>query len=70
MNPSKDELNLQRLAQKHRELDQRLEVLSDRRFPTHAEQLEEATLKKQKLKLKDEMEAILAGRPQLSDRNG
>jgi len=70
MNPSKDELNLQRLMQKHHELDQRLEVLTGRRFPTHAEQLEEATLKKQKLKLKDEMEAILAGRPELSGRHG
>ena len=70
MNPSKDELNLQRLTQKHRELDERLEVLSGRRFPTSAEQLEQATLKKQKLKVKDEMEAILAGRPELSGHSG
>lgn len=70
MNSSKDELNLQRLTQKHRELAERLEALAGRRFPTQAEQLEEATLKKQKLRVKDEMEAILAARPELSGRKG
>lgn len=70
MNPSKDEANLRRLALKHRELEERLAVLADRRFLTEPEQLEETTLKKMKLKIKDEMESILLQRPELSDRHG
>ena len=70
MNRSKDEINLHRLAQKHRELDERLAVLAGRRFPTTAEQQEEATLKKLKLKVKDEMESILVQRPELAGRHG
>jgi len=70
MNTGKDESNLQRLSQRHRELDERLTVLAARRFPTESEQHEEATLKKQKLKIKDEIEAILAGKSKLSGRNG
>ena len=70
MNTGKDEFHLQRLSQKHRDLDERLTVLAARRFPTEAEQHEEATLKKLKLKLIDEIEAILAGKQELSGRNG
>jgi len=70
MNTSKDELNLRRLTQKHRELDERLTVLAGTRFPTEPEQFEEATLKKLKLKVKDEMESILAHRPDLAGRHG
>jgi uncharacterized protein YdcH (DUF465 family) len=70
MNSSKEETNLRRLSQKHRELDARLAVLAGMRFPTEQEQLEEATLKKLKLKTKDEMESILAQRPDLADRHG
>jgi len=70
MNPSKDEVNLHRLSQKHRELDERLAVLAGTRFPTEPEQFEEATLKKLKLKVKDEMESILTHRPDLSGRHG
>ena len=70
MNPSKDEANLRRLEQKHRELEERLAVFADRRFPTETEQIEETTLKKLKLKIKDEIESILAQRPELADRRG
>ena len=70
MNQSKDEVNLRRLSLKHRELDVRLAALAGRRFPTEPEQFEEATLKKQKLKIKDEIEAILATRPELAGRQG
>ena len=70
MNPSKDELNLRRLSQKHREMDERLAELAGLRFPTEPERLEEATLKKLKLKLKDEIESIRAGRPEHTGRNG
>jgi len=70
MNRSKDEVNLRRLSLKHKELDERLAQLTGRRFPTEPEQLEESTLKKQKLKIKDEIESILAARPKLSGRHG
>jgi uncharacterized protein YdcH (DUF465 family) len=70
MNPSKDEANLHRLTLKHRELEERLAVLASRRFPTEPEKLEESTLKKMKLKVKDEMESILLQRPELAGRNG
>jgi uncharacterized protein YdcH (DUF465 family) len=70
MNQNKDEANLHRLTLKHRELEARLAVLADRRFPTEPEQLEESTLKKLKLKIKDEMESILVQRPELADRHG
>jgi uncharacterized protein YdcH (DUF465 family) len=70
MNRSKDEDNLRRLSVKHKELDLRLTELAARRFPTEPERLEASTLKKQKLKVKDEMESILASRPELAGRNG
>jgi uncharacterized protein YdcH (DUF465 family) len=70
MSEGKEELNLQRLTQKHRELDERLAELAERRFPTESEQLEEATLKKRKLKVKDEIESILAARPERAGRQG
>jgi uncharacterized protein YdcH (DUF465 family) len=70
MSSNKDEVNLRRLSLKHRELDERLSVLAGRRFPTEPERLEESTLKKLKLKVKDEIESILAQRPELSGRHG
>ncbi len=45
----------QRLAKKHQDLDQRLTVLSKRFLPSQEEKLEETTLKKRKLVLKDQM---------------
>lgn len=46
------------LAERHHELDDRLHQLTDRHYLTSSEQLEEVTLKKRKLALKDEMERI------------
>lgn len=47
------------LASRHHELDERLHELTTRHFLTEPEQLEEAQIKKQKLRLKDRMEDIL-----------
>ena len=70
MTQNKDDANLSRLSLKHRELEDRLAVLAGRRFLTEPEQFEEATLKKLKLKVKDEIESILASRPERSSRHG
>jgi uncharacterized protein YdcH (DUF465 family) len=47
------------LATKHHDLDERLHGLAERHYLTEPEQVEEVTLKKQKLHLKDQMEMIL-----------
>jgi hypothetical protein len=47
------------LATKHHDLDERLHSYADRHYLTEPEQVEEVTLKKQKLHLKDRMEDIL-----------
>ena len=47
------------LATKHHDLDERLHNYAARHYLTPPEQLEEVTLKKQKLQLKDRMESIL-----------
>ena len=44
------------LATKHHELDDRLHELSSKHYLSDSEQLEEVTLKKRKLHLKDQME--------------
>lgn len=46
------------LATKHHELDDRLHDLSSKHYLSDSEQVEEVTLKKQKLRLKDRMEDI------------
>lgn len=46
------------LATRHSELDGRLQQLTARPHLSDAEQLEEATLKKRKLQLKDQMQTI------------
>ena len=46
------------LAQRHHQLDDRLHELLERHYLSTQEQLEEVTLKKRKLALKDEMERI------------
>ena len=46
------------LATKHHELDERLTQLSAKHYLSEPEQLEEATLKKRKLQIKDRMEDI------------
>ena len=44
-----------RLAQQHSDYSKKLDEISARRFPSAAEQVEEARLKKMKLQLKDRM---------------
>ena len=46
------------LAERHHQLDDRLHELLERHYLSTQEQLEEVTLKKRKLALKDEMERI------------
>jgi hypothetical protein len=53
---------LHRLADKHHELDGRLHELTARHYLSEPEQLEEVTLKKQKLHVKDQMEDLLRQR--------
>ena len=50
----------QRLAKQHSELANSLEALEALPHLTHEEQMEETRLKKMKLRLKDQMEAILS----------
>ncbi|MEW6321786.1 MAG: YdcH family protein [Acidobacteriota bacterium] len=47
------------LASKHHELDDRLQELASKHYLNDDEQLEEVTIKKRKLQLKDQMEEIL-----------
>ncbi len=47
------------LATKHHELDDRLQELTSKQYLSDAEHVEEVTLKKRKLHLKDRMEEIL-----------
>lgn len=46
------------LAEQHHQLDDRLHQLTERHYLSDTEQFEEATLKKQKLALKDRMEEM------------
>lgn len=46
------------LAQEHTQLDTRLHELIDKHYLSPTEQVEEVTLKKRKLALKDRMEAM------------
>ena len=48
-----------RLAREHSDHEQRLEQLSNKSYLTDSEHMEEVTLKKRKLSLKDQMERIL-----------
>ena len=48
-----------RLASMHHELDERLVQLESQHYLSSDEQIEEVTLKKKKLHLKDQMEVIL-----------
>jgi uncharacterized protein YdcH (DUF465 family) len=47
------------LVNTHREYDKRLIELEELHYPSTEEQMEEAMLKRKKLQLKDEMEAIM-----------
>lgn len=47
------------LVQQHQSFEERLTELAHLTYPSDDEQLEEATLKKQKLKVKDEIYAMM-----------
>ncbi len=47
------------LAEQHHQLDNRLHELTDKPYLSPSEQLEEVTIKKRKLVLKDRMETIV-----------
>jgi uncharacterized protein YdcH (DUF465 family) len=47
------------LAEQHHQLDDRLHQLIDKHYLSDTEQIEEVTLKKKKLALKDQMESIV-----------
>jgi uncharacterized protein YdcH (DUF465 family) len=47
------------LATQHHDLDEKIHTLTARHYLSEPEQLEEITLKKRKLQLKDQMESIL-----------
>ena len=50
------------LASQHHDLDEKLHTLAERNYLSEPEQLEEVTLKKRKLQLKDQMEEIVRRR--------
>jgi uncharacterized protein YdcH (DUF465 family) len=50
---------LEHLAARHHDLDDRLSQLTARHYLSEPEQVEEVTIKKQKLQLKDRMERII-----------
>jgi hypothetical protein len=52
------------LAAKHHDLDDRLHQLTAKQYLSEPEQVEEVTLKKRKLHLKDQMEDMLRRRRQ------
>ncbi len=56
-----------KLRRQHAEYERRLNELNERRFPSQEEQVEEARLKKLKLRTKDQMAAMLA---QQEDQSG
>jgi uncharacterized protein YdcH (DUF465 family) len=59
------------LATQHHDLDEKLHNLATRPYLSEPEQLEEVTLKKRKLQLKDQMEHILRRRgPQIAEAHG
>ena len=51
--------DFRQLADQHQELDDRITELSARLYRSDTDVVEEATLKKRKLQLKDQMEVIL-----------
>jgi hypothetical protein len=51
-------VEFQRLVQEHSQYSQRLESLTEKRYLTDDENLEEVRLKKLKLRLKDQMQSL------------
>ena len=54
----RDDPTYRELAERHHQLDDKLHQFTDRHYLTDSEQVEEVTLKKLKLALKDQMERI------------
>ena len=54
----KDSDQYRQLAERHHQLDDRLHELTEKHYLSDYEQVEEITLKKRKLALKDQMEAM------------
>ena len=54
------------LAREHTRYEERLSQLSSLAYPSDEEQLEEITLKKKKLAVKDQMQAIMSRHQQAS----
>lgn len=55
----KSDDEFRQLATQHHDLDERIHTLATRAYLSQPEQVEEVTLKKKKLQLKDQMESIL-----------
>ncbi len=55
-----------KLRRQHAEYERRLNELNERRFPSQEEQVEEARLKKLKLRTKDQMAAMMANHEERS----
>jgi uncharacterized protein len=64
---AREDEGYRRLAQKHREHELRLEELRGLRFLSEEEKVEEVRLKKLKLALKDQMEAMVRERRRESE---
>lgn len=56
------------LAERHHQLDDKIHQLTDRHYLTDSEQVEEVTLKKLKLALKDQMERMAREYAQARER--
>jgi uncharacterized protein YdcH (DUF465 family) len=54
----KENDHYRQLAERHHQLDDRLHELTEKHYLSSSEQLEEVTIKKRKLALKDQMEQI------------
>jgi uncharacterized protein YdcH (DUF465 family) len=55
----RDSDQFRQLAERHHQLDDRLHELTEKHYLSNAEEVEEVTLKKRKLALKDQMEQIV-----------
>lgn len=54
----KENDHYRQLAERHHQLDDRLHELTEQHYLSSSEQIEEVTIKKRKLALKDQMEQI------------
>ena len=55
----RDSDQFRQLAERHHQLDDRLHELTEKHYLSSAEEIEEVTIKKRKLALKDQMEQIM-----------